>query len=59
MISHNKQPRPLTNAHANFEWPAQVNVGALFLEPSHRQGMQRSYEKYSDRLRHFVNWIVL
>ena len=25
------------------------HVGALFLEPSYRQGMQRSYETYSNR----------
>ena len=25
------------------------DVGALFLEPSHRQGMQRSYKTYSNR----------
>ena len=25
------------------------DVGALFLKPSHRQGMQRSYETYSNR----------
>ena len=35
------------------------DVGALSLEPTHRQGMQRSYETTPVVLGHFVNQTVL
>ena len=35
--------------HDNTNSTHSRHVGALSLEPTHRQGMQRSYETYSSR----------